>query len=197
MLVRPGGSVLHFRISHPHPAYITTHASPVQSVTVRSSSCLLVQNRRCSRRDSPSRFMGKNQCVFCDIVRKTSGSTPLIYEDERIVAFHDIHPAAQKHILVIPKQHIRDVDMLDRSADDFQLVSDMLAIGKELIGTVCPTKFGFHRFPAISVPHLHLHCFQLPHKGWLAWKFPVSRFCAYFVTADQVLAALKPDVPNQ
>ncbi len=44
-------------------------------------------------------------CVFCEIVKGSIPSKKL-YEDERVVAFYDITPAAEVHFLVIPKEHI-------------------------------------------------------------------------------------------
>ena len=45
-----------------------------------------------------------DNCIFCKIVRKEILSNK-IYEDEEIIAFNDIHPAAPVHFLIIPKQH--------------------------------------------------------------------------------------------
>jgi histidine triad (HIT) family protein len=44
-------------------------------------------------------------CIFCRIVR---GEVPCrkVYEDEDILAFHDIRPLAPVHLLIIPKEHI-------------------------------------------------------------------------------------------
>lgn len=44
-------------------------------------------------------------CIFCKIVR---GDIPTqkVYEDDDILAFHDIHPKARIHILIVPKKHI-------------------------------------------------------------------------------------------
>lgn len=48
-------------------------------------------------------------CLFCKII---AGEIPSkkAYEDEYILAFHDINPQAPVHILVIPKAHIPSVD---------------------------------------------------------------------------------------
>ncbi|MBQ8249238.1 MAG: histidine triad nucleotide-binding protein [Clostridia bacterium] len=48
-------------------------------------------------------------CLFCKII---AGEIPSkkAYEDENILAFHDIAPQAPVHILVIPKQHIPSAD---------------------------------------------------------------------------------------
>ena len=44
-------------------------------------------------------------CIFCKIV---AGQIPAskVFEDEELLAFHDIHPWAPVHVLVIPKLHI-------------------------------------------------------------------------------------------
>ena len=49
--------------------------------------------------------MRMEDCLFCKIIK---GEVPSqkVYEDEEILAFKDIHPAAPIHILVIPKKHI-------------------------------------------------------------------------------------------
>lgn len=53
-------------------------------------------------------------CVFCKIV---SGEIPAkkAYEDEKILAFHDLRPQAPVHILVIPKKHIASLEDVDTS----------------------------------------------------------------------------------
>jgi len=46
-----------------------------------------------------------NDCLFCKIVR---GEIPCrkVFEDEDVLAFHDIHPIAPVHFLIIPKLHV-------------------------------------------------------------------------------------------
>lgn len=48
-------------------------------------------------------------CIFCKIAAGEIPSTK-VYEDERILAFRDIHPEAKVHVLVIPKTHISSMD---------------------------------------------------------------------------------------
>ena len=45
-------------------------------------------------------------CIFCKIA---AGEIPCnkVYEDDQILAFHDLNPQAPVHVLIIPKQHIR------------------------------------------------------------------------------------------
>lgn len=51
-------------------------------------------------------------CIFCKIIRKEIPAD-IVYEDEEIIAFKDIQPAAPIHILVIPKKHIPSLAYLE------------------------------------------------------------------------------------
>lgn len=46
-----------------------------------------------------------DDCIFCKII---AGQIPSkkIYEDEDVIAFHDIHPIAKVHFLIVPKLHV-------------------------------------------------------------------------------------------
>ncbi len=50
----------------------------------------------------------ENDCIFCKIIKGEIPSNK-VYEDEEILAFYDINPAAPIHILVIPKKHIESL----------------------------------------------------------------------------------------
>ena len=56
-------------------------------------------------------------CIFCKII---DGSIPSnkAYEDDKIIAFHDLEPQAPVHVLVVPTQHICCADELDESNAD-------------------------------------------------------------------------------
>ncbi len=60
-------------------------------------------------------------CLFCKMIQ---GKIPVkkVYEDEEILAFYDINPAAPIHILVIPKKHIASLASLEKE--------DELMVGK-------------------------------------------------------------------
>lgn len=44
-------------------------------------------------------------CIFCKIAAKQIPSKT-IYEDDDVIAFHDINPAAPVHFLIVPRQHV-------------------------------------------------------------------------------------------
>jgi histidine triad (HIT) family protein len=51
-------------------------------------------------------------CIFCQIVEGKIPSRK-VYEDEDLVAFHDISPVAPTHVLVIPKRHVSSLMELE------------------------------------------------------------------------------------
>ena len=56
-----------------------------------------------------------DSCIFCKIIKKEIPAD-IVYEDEKFLAFLDIHPLAPGHIQVIPKEHFRfvwDVPYID------------------------------------------------------------------------------------
>lgn len=70
-------------------------------------------------------------CIFCKIV---AGSIPSskVFEDDKVVAFDDIHPMAPVHVVVIPKKHIPTLlDCTDGQAEDLSAV--MAAVRKVAI----------------------------------------------------------------
>ena len=57
-------------------------------------------------------------CIFCKIAHREI-ATPLIYEDDDVVAFNDINPKAPIHFLIIPKKHLSCVDEITPQNSDF------------------------------------------------------------------------------
>jgi histidine triad (HIT) family protein len=51
-------------------------------------------------------------CVFCDII-SGRGEASVIYEDEHVVAFMDIEPVTEGHVLVVPRRHAAFLEDLD------------------------------------------------------------------------------------
>ena len=67
-------------------------------------------------------------CVFCKIARKEIPAD-IVYEDEDVIAFRDVHPIAPVHILVIPKKHIASV--ADITEQDTLLMGKMIYDGQK------------------------------------------------------------------
>lgn len=67
-------------------------------------------------------------CLFCKIIKGEIPSNK-VYEDEEILAFNDINPAAPIHILVIPKKHIKSLANIEKE-DEMLLGKIQFAINE-------------------------------------------------------------------
>ena len=68
-------------------------------------------------------------CLFCKIVKGEIPSSK-VYEDEEILAFKDINPAAPIHILVIPKKHI--ISLAHMEKEDEALIGRIYGVINEI-----------------------------------------------------------------
>ena len=73
--------------------------------------------------------MDARPCIFCQII---SGDSParVLYRDELVTAFRDIHPIASTHILVVSNKHIDSVNQLE--AGDETLAGHLILVAKEM-----------------------------------------------------------------
>ena len=98
-------------------------------------------------------------CLFCKIV---GGQIPCrkVFEDEDILAFHDINPARPVHLLVIPKRHI--TSLATATEADTPVLGRILAVANRL-ATEQGSPDGFRliinsgRIGHQEVQHLHAH----------------------------------------
>lgn len=100
-----------------------------------------------------------NDCLFCKIIRGEIPSRK-VYEDEDIFAFHDIHPAAPVHFLIIPKLHIPS--LAEAEITHAALLGKMLAISGRLareqgLNDGFRSIINTGRIGRQEVYHLHLH----------------------------------------
>ena len=70
-----------------------------------------------------------SDCIFCMIANKDIPSSA-VYEDERIIAFHDLEPQAPVHVLLIPKKHVSSLDELQ--PEDAELMGYLMLKVKEI-----------------------------------------------------------------
>ena len=73
--------------------------------------------------------MQKEDCLFCKIARGEIPSQK-VYEDDEVIAFKDIHPAAPVHLLIIPKQHYDSLAVMGKAEEP--LLGKMLALAPVL-----------------------------------------------------------------
>lgn len=99
-------------------------------------------------------------CIFCKIIEGTLPSKK-VYEDEHIVAFEDIHPAAPIHVLVVPKQHIESLEALNEENVDIvskvHLAIQQVAKAKNIAQGGYRVIVNCGKDGGQTVPHLHYH----------------------------------------
>ena len=98
--------------------------------------------------------------IFQKIIRKEIPAD-IVYEDEEILAFKDIHPIAPVHILIIPKKPIESIAHL--GDEDGPLVGKMILVARNLARDLNISEKGYKLLFRVGkeggqeVPHLHLH----------------------------------------
>lgn len=55
-----------------------------------------------------------DNCIFCKIINREIPAA-IVYEDDRVLAFKDIQPVAPVHVLIIPKEHIANVNEVNEN----------------------------------------------------------------------------------
>ncbi|MFA5081480.1 MAG: histidine triad nucleotide-binding protein [Hydrogenophilaceae bacterium] len=100
-----------------------------------------------------------SDCIFCKIA---AGQIPSrkVYEDDDVLAFHDIHPVAPVHFMIIPKRHVDSLSECDQGHQD--ILGKMLLLAPKLAREQ-GLKDGFRtvintgRSGGQEVFHLHVH----------------------------------------
>lgn len=113
--------------------------------------------------------MSEENCLFCKIVRKEIPAK-IAFEDENLLAFHDISPQAPTHVLVIPKKHI--VALNEANASDKSLLGEILLRASELAKSLGLERDGFRvvnnagKWGGQTVFHLHFHLLGGRQMTW-------------------------------
>ncbi len=107
-------------------------------------------------------------CIFCAIA---NGDIPsnLVYEDEKIMCFHDLEPQAPVHVLVIPKKHLTSLDEVKE--EDMELMGHIMFKIHEIAAALELEKgyrvvvnTGEDAFQ--TVKHLHFHILGKRKLTW-------------------------------
>jgi len=102
----------------------------------------------------------EKDCLFCKISHGKT-STEILFENDTLVVFRDINPAAPIHLLIVPKNHIRSVN--DLSEADQTILAEMVMVAKEMAAQQGVDKSGYRLFINVErgggqvVFHLHMH----------------------------------------
>lgn len=99
-------------------------------------------------------------CIFCKIIKGEIPSDK-VYEDDEILAFKDIQPAAPIHVLVIPKKHI--TNLMEISETDSELMGKIVVAMQKVAKQLGVDEKGFRIISNCGpdsgqeVMHLHFH----------------------------------------
>lgn len=110
-----------------------------------------------------------SDCLFCKIIAKKTPAT-IIYEDEDVLAFDDINPAAPTHKLIIPKKHIATIN--DLNVEDTLLVGKLVKTAQHLAKKLKHADTGYrcvfncNNDGGQTVYHIHMHLLAGRELGW-------------------------------
>jgi histidine triad (HIT) family protein len=99
-------------------------------------------------------------CIFCKIIEKKIPST-IVYEDNKVLAFNDINPVAPVHVIIIPKDHIANVNELTQ--DNASVIGDIHMAAKKIADKLGIADKGYRLInncgadAGQTVFHLHYH----------------------------------------
>ena len=108
-------------------------------------------------------------CIFCRII---IGEIPsdILYQDDEVIALHDINSQAPTHILIMPKAHIPS--LAETTIDHQILMGHMIFMASELARSEGISSRGYRLVinsgpeSGQEVPHLHLHLLGGRALGW-------------------------------
>jgi histidine triad (HIT) family protein len=104
----------------------------------------------------------EEMCVFCKIVNKELPAK-VVYEDDLVMAFHDINPQAPVHILIVPKEHIPTVNDLEEKHKE--LIGHIFLVARKIAQDMGFAEKGYrilvncNRDGGQEIYHIHYHLF--------------------------------------
>jgi len=110
-----------------------------------------------------------DNCIFCQIAKKGIPAK-VVYEDEMILAFEDIHPKAPTHVLIIPKEHYASLN--DVPEDKGDLLAHILIKARQIARDKGIAESGYRivlntaRDSGQDVFHIHFHLLGGRKMSW-------------------------------
>lgn len=107
-------------------------------------------------------------CIFCMIGSHQIPSN-MVYEDDKIIAFHDLEPQAPVHVLIIPKKHIESLDNVKEEDQELMgyIMHKIHQIAAELgLGGGYRVVINNGEDAFQTVKHLHFHILGKRKMTW-------------------------------
>lgn len=111
-------------------------------------------------------------CIFCRIIAGEA-SGDIIYRDDVVTVFRDIHPVAPHHLLIVPNKHIESLDQLAES--DIYVAGRLLLTVKKIADLLGISQTGYRVIVNTGahggqvIHHLHIHLI-----GGQRMRFPMG-----------------------
>lgn len=110
-----------------------------------------------------------SDCIFCKIAKGEIPSKK-VYEDDKVLAFYDIEPAAPVHVLVIPKNHIGSINEINN--ENSSIVAHIFEVINKIVVELNIADTGYRVVSNCgdqggqTVSHLHFHLLGGRNLAW-------------------------------
>ncbi|WP_055071268.1 histidine triad nucleotide-binding protein [Clostridium massiliamazoniense] len=110
-----------------------------------------------------------SDCIFCKIAKGEIPSKK-VYEDDKVLAFYDIEPAAPVHVLVIPKNHIGSINEINN--ENSSIVAHIFEVINKIVVELNIADTGYRVVSNCgdqggqTVGHLHFHLLGGRNLAW-------------------------------
>ncbi len=113
--------------------------------------------------------MSNDACLFCRIVANQATAN-ILYRDQQVTAFRDLHPVGPTHLLIVPNKHIDSLNQL--KDEDEALMGYMFVVARKLAAKEGVDESGYRLVVNTSddggqtIHHLHLHLIGGRRMHW-------------------------------
>ena len=131
------------------------------------------------------------ECVFCNIINKKADAH-IIYESDNVIAFLDIEPINEGHILVIPKLHESSIDNMP-----IHILTEIMEILQRIL-TALKKVYNIKGYSIMQnggefcdFGHGHFHIFPRYNNDGFGWKYPEGNFEYSAQVAEKIRKELR------
>src|SRR5512141_2476868 len=113
--------------------------------------------------------MNNVACIFCQIVNNQTTAN-ILYRDQQVTAFRDVHPAGPTHLLIVPNKHIESLNEIQDEEE--ALIGYMFSVARKLAAKEGVYKSGYRIVintqadGGQTIYHLHLHLIGGRRMHW-------------------------------